>query len=317
MRSGTSRAGSPRWSAGSVDLLRTRAARREEPLDTYVPDPLVSPLERIDPEQEVLLADSVGLALLVVLETLEPAERLAFVLHDMFAVPFDDIAPVVGRSSAATRQLASRARRRVRGAAAPEPELDPARQKLVLDAFLAASRAGDFEALVSVLHPDVVLRVDSGVLVGGAAASKVIHGATGVAQQALMFRRFSKYPARAGQRGGRCGQRPPKGAPCPSWASPSPTAASSRCTSSPTPPACSTWPSPTWRADPGPHTPDGLKRCAPALVEGRGELCAQPPPARSQRTHPGVWSAPPGMGRVGAAGAENPSRRAPVGSVRW
>jgi RNA polymerase sigma-70 factor (ECF subfamily) len=176
-----------------LDLLRTRAARREEPLDTYVPDPLVSPLERIDPEQEVLLADSVGLALLVVLETLEPAERLAFVLHDTFAVPFDDIAPVVGRSSAATRQLASRARRRVRGAAAPEPELDPARQKLVLDAFLAASRAGDFEALVSVLHPDVVLRVDSGVLVGGAAASKVIHGATGVAQQALMFRQFAEF----------------------------------------------------------------------------------------------------------------------------
>ncbi|MER5799846.1 RNA polymerase sigma factor SigJ [Streptomyces mirabilis] len=176
-----------------LDLLRTRAARREEPLDTYVPDPLVSPLERIDPEQEVLLADSVGLALLVVLETLEPAERLAFVLHDMFAVPFDDIAPVVGRSSAATRQLASRARRRVRGAAAPEPELDPARQKLVLDAFLAASRAGDFEALVSVLHPDVVLRVDSGVLVGGAAASKVVHGATGVAQQALMFRQFAEF----------------------------------------------------------------------------------------------------------------------------
>ncbi|QDN82331.1 sigma-70 family RNA polymerase sigma factor [Streptomyces sp. S1A1-7] len=176
-----------------LDLLRTRAARREEPLDTYVPDPLVSPLERIDPEQEVLLADSVGLALLVVLETLEPVERLAFVLHDMFAVPFDDIAPIVGRSSAATRQLASRARRRVRGAAAPEPELDPARQKLVLDAFLAASRAGDFEALVSVLHPDVVLRVDSGVLVGGAAASKVVHGATGVAQQALMFRQFAEF----------------------------------------------------------------------------------------------------------------------------
>ncbi|MER5532799.1 RNA polymerase sigma factor SigJ [Streptomyces mirabilis] len=176
-----------------LDLLRSRAARREEPLDTYVPDPLVSPLERIDPEQEVLLADSVGLALLVVLETLEPAERLAFVLHDMFAVPFDDIAPVVGRSSAATRQLASRARRRVRGAAAPEPELDPARQKLVLDAFLAASRAGDFEALVSVLHPDVVLRVDSGVLVGGAAASKVVHGARGVAQQALMFRQFAEF----------------------------------------------------------------------------------------------------------------------------
>lgn len=175
-----------------LDMLRSRAARREEPMDTYVPDPLVSSLDRIDPEQEVLLADSVGLALLVVLETLEPAERLAFVLHDMFAVPFDDIAPVVGRSSAATRQLASRARRRVQGAA-PEPEPDLNRQKQVLDAFLAASRAGDFEALVSLLHPDVVLRADSGALVGGAAASKVVRGATGVAQQALMFRQFSEF----------------------------------------------------------------------------------------------------------------------------
>ncbi|MFF4345871.1 RNA polymerase sigma factor SigJ [Streptomyces sp. NPDC001530] len=173
-----------------LDMLRSRASRREEPMDTFVPDPVVSPLERIDPEQEVLLADSVGLALLVVLETLEPAERLAFVLHDMFAVPFDDIAPIVGRSSAATRQLASRARRRVQGAA-PEPERDVTRQKKVLDAFLAASRAGDFEALLSVLDPDVVLRADSGPLVGGAAASKLVRGATAVAQQALTFARFA------------------------------------------------------------------------------------------------------------------------------
>jgi RNA polymerase sigma-70 factor (ECF subfamily) len=173
-----------------LDMLRSRASRREEPMDTYVPDPLISPLERIDPEQEVLLADSVGLALLVVLETLEPAERLAFVLHDMFAVPFDDIAPIVGRSSAATRQLASRARRRVQGAA-PEPEPDLTRQKKVLDAFLAASRGGDFEALVAVLDPDVVLRADAGPLVGGAAASKVVRGAAAVAQQALTFARFA------------------------------------------------------------------------------------------------------------------------------
>ncbi|MEU3243081.1 RNA polymerase sigma factor SigJ [Streptomyces sp. NPDC006875] len=173
-----------------LDLLRSRVARREEPMDTHVPDPVVSPLDRVDPEREALLADSVGLALLVVLETLEPAERLAFVLHDMFAVPFDDIAPVVGRSSAATRQLASRARRRVRGAS-PEPEPDLARQKEVLDAFLAASRAGDFEALLAVLDPEVVLRADSGGLVGGAAASKLVRGAASVARQALMFRQFA------------------------------------------------------------------------------------------------------------------------------
>jgi RNA polymerase sigma-70 factor (ECF subfamily) len=176
-----------------LDMLRSRAARREDPLEpsgTFVPDPVVSPLDRIDPEQEVLLADSVGLALLVVLETLEPAERLAFVLHDMFAVPFDDIAPVVGRNAAATRQLASRARRRVRAAGA-EPERDAARQQEVLDAFLAASRDGDFEALVAVLDPDVVLRADAGALVGGVTASKLVRGAEAVARQALAFRRFA------------------------------------------------------------------------------------------------------------------------------
>ncbi|MFD9324811.1 RNA polymerase sigma factor SigJ [Streptomyces sp. NPDC060065] len=174
-----------------LDMLRSRASRREEPMDAYyVPDPVISPLDRIDPEQEVLLADSVGLALLVVLETLEPAERLAFVLHDMFAVPFDDIATVVGRSPAATRQLASRARRRVQGAA-PAPDPDIGRQRQVVDAFLAASRGGDFEALVSVLDPEIVLRADSGALVGGAAASKVVRGAAAVAQQALLFQQFA------------------------------------------------------------------------------------------------------------------------------
>jgi RNA polymerase sigma-70 factor (ECF subfamily) len=176
-----------------LDMLRSRAARREDPLEpsgTFVPDPVVSTLDRIDPEQEVLLADSVGLALLVVLETLEPAERLAFVLHDMFAVPFDDIAPVVGRNPAATRQLASRARRRVKGAA-PEPERDVIRQREVLDAFLAASRGGDFEALVAVLDPDVVLRADAGALVGGVTVSKLVRGAEAVARQALAFRRFA------------------------------------------------------------------------------------------------------------------------------
>ncbi|MEU6656365.1 RNA polymerase sigma factor SigJ [Streptomyces sp. NPDC046900] len=176
-----------------LDMLRSRTARREEPMaDAFVPDPVVTPLERVDPEGEMLLADSVGLALLVVLETLEPAERLAFVLHDMFAVPFDDIAPIVGRTSVATRQLASRARRRVQGA---EPVSDPdlGRQREAVEAFLAASRAGDFDALVAVLDPEVVLRADSGPLVRGAAASKVVRGAATVAKGALMFRRYSRY----------------------------------------------------------------------------------------------------------------------------
>lgn len=178
-----------------LDMLRSRTARREQPMDdgydTFVPDPVIRPLSSTDPEHEVLQADSVGLALLVVLETLEPAERLAFVLHDMFAVPFDDIAPIVERSPAATRQLASRARRRVRGAT-PAAEPDLGRQKEVLDAFLAASRGGDFEALLALLHPDVVLRADSGALVRGAAVSKVVQGAKAVAEQALMFARFAQ-----------------------------------------------------------------------------------------------------------------------------
>ncbi|MFD4525777.1 RNA polymerase sigma factor SigJ [Streptomyces sp. NPDC058470] len=173
-----------------LDMLRSRASRREEPMDAFhVPDPVISPLDRIDPEQEVLLSDSVGLALLVVLETLEPAERLAFVLHDMFAVPFDDIATVVGRTPAAARQLASRARRRVQAAPAPDPDIG--RQRKAVEAFLAASRDGDFEALVAVLHPDIVLRADAGAPVGGAAASKLVRGAADVAQQALFFRQFS------------------------------------------------------------------------------------------------------------------------------
>ena len=182
-----------------LDMLRSRTSRREDPLDpafdtlaTFVPDPVIRPLTRIDPEQEVLQADEVGLALLVVLETLEPAERLAFVLHDLFAVPFDDIAPIVERGSAATRQLASRARRRVKGAT-PSAEPDLGRQRQVLDAFMAACRAGDFEALVAVLHPDVVLRADSGASVGGAAASKLVRGARAVAEQAMLFRQFARY----------------------------------------------------------------------------------------------------------------------------
>src|SRR5580692_571025 len=143
-----------------LNVLQARKARPEQPAGLRMPDPLVSREGQANPEQQALLADSVGLALLVVLETLDPAERLAFVLHDMFDLPFEEIAPMVGRSPTATRQLASRARRRVRGAAAPPVERDVARQREVVEAFFAAARAGDFDALVRVLHPDVVLRSD-------------------------------------------------------------------------------------------------------------------------------------------------------------
>jgi len=166
-----------------LNMLRSRTTRRENPLDPRLPDPIISPERGVDPEQEVLLADSVGLALLVVLEMLPPAERLAFVLHDMFAVPFDEIGPIVGRSPAAARQLASRARRRVQGAA-PRPRGDPVRQREVVDAFFAAARGGDFDALVAVLDPDAVLRSDGGARAG---ASVVIRGPEAIARRALSF----------------------------------------------------------------------------------------------------------------------------------
>jgi RNA polymerase sigma-70 factor (ECF subfamily) len=156
----------------------------------HVPDPIVSPANGIDPEHEALLADAVGLAMLVVLDALEPAERLAFVLHDVFAIPFDEVAPIVGRTPTAARQLASRARRRVQGAPAV-PDVDLARQREVVDAFFAAARGGDFEALVSVLDPDVVLRSDGGALRPG--ATVVVRGAAAVAAQAFMFSGLSPY----------------------------------------------------------------------------------------------------------------------------
>src|SRR5262249_10737822 len=167
-----------------LDMLRSRKSRSEESLDAHVPEPIVSRDDQLDAEQEVLLADSVGLALLVVLETLDPAERLAFVLHDMFDVPFEEIAPIVGRSATAARQLASRARRRVPGAA-PFPASDLARQREVVDAFLAAGHTGNFEALLAVLDPNVVLRADRGAVPPG--ASRVVRGARAVAEQALSF----------------------------------------------------------------------------------------------------------------------------------
>lgn len=170
----------------SLDMLRSRRSRREEPLGPHVPDPLVS--DEGNPEHEALLADSVGLALLVVLDTLAPPERLAFVLHDMFGVPFDEIAPIVERSPEAARQLASRARRRVRGAST-EPDVDIARQREVVDAFIAASRRGDFDALMTVLDPDVVLRVDR----GPARGSLEVRGREAVLAQARRFASLAQY----------------------------------------------------------------------------------------------------------------------------
>lgn len=164
-----------------IDMLRARRARREDYVGTWLPEPIVSMDADDSPEQQSLLADSVGLALLVVLETLTPAERLAFVLHDMFAVPFEEIAPMVGRTPDATRQLASRARRRVRGSASV-PDADLSRQREVVAAFLAAAREGDFDALVEVLDPDVVFRVDGGRRLN--VAPTLLTGAAAVARQA-------------------------------------------------------------------------------------------------------------------------------------
>jgi RNA polymerase sigma-70 factor, ECF subfamily len=165
-----------------LDMLRTRTSRREDPLDTHVPDPVITRADR-DPESDAMRADSVGLALLVVLETLEPPERLAFVLHDVFGMTFDEIAPIVDRSAVAARQLASRARRRVQGQA-PTSDADLRNQRRVVDAFLAAAQEGDFERLVAVLDPDIVLRADAGAVKG---MSRLVRGAQAVLAQAATF----------------------------------------------------------------------------------------------------------------------------------
>ena len=167
-----------------LNMLRSRTTRREEALGVHLPDPVISPQGMLQPDEEAVLADSVGLALLVVLDTLSPAERLAFVLHDMFQLPFEEIAPMVGRSPTAARQLASRARRRVKGADIPAPDPDLARQRDVVDAFFLAARGGDLDALVALLDPDVVLRADFGVR--RPAASRVVRGAAAVARQAVL-----------------------------------------------------------------------------------------------------------------------------------
>jgi RNA polymerase sigma-70 factor (ECF subfamily) len=170
----------------ALNMLRSRRRRAEEPFEVHVPEPIVDREDGTDPEHQALLADSVGLALLVVLDTLPPAERLAFVLHDMFAVPFDEIAPIVDRSPDAARQLASRARRRVRGAA-PEPDADLAAQRKVVEAFMAAAREGDFEALVAVLDPDVVLRADF--------PATEVHGRDAVLTRARGYARLDLVPS--------------------------------------------------------------------------------------------------------------------------
>ncbi|TMS00415.1 RNA polymerase sigma factor SigJ [Nonomuraea basaltis] len=171
-----------------LDMLRARATRREAPLEQRLPDPVISREDGGDPEQQALIADAVGLALLVVLESLSPAERLAFVLHDMFAVPFEQIAAIVDRSPDAAKKLASRARQRVRGTL-PPPEPDPSRQRQVVDAFLAAARGGDFHALLAILDPDVVMRVDAGAVAGG--GMWTISGAQAVAGQVSGFQRYT------------------------------------------------------------------------------------------------------------------------------
>src|ERR1700729_4202379 len=173
----------------ALNMLRSRKTRREQPLDVHVPDPIIDSADGTDPEHEALLADSVGLALLVVLETLTPAERLAFVLHDMFAVPFEQIATIVDRSPEAARQLASRARRRVQGNA-PVGDADPAQQPEGVGAFLAAAREGNFDALVALLDPDIVLRADSGAL---SDATLEIRGAAEVAARALTYSRLRLF----------------------------------------------------------------------------------------------------------------------------
>ena len=168
-----------------MNMLRSRKARPEDPMGVHLPDPVVSPDGDIGPEQAALLADSVSLALIVVLDTLTPAERLAFVLHDMFDLPFDEIAPMVSRSSAATRQLASRARRRVKDVGAPAPDPDLRAQRGVVDAFFAAARGGDFDALIELLDPETVMRTSAGA--ARPDDSVVVHGAAAVARRAMMF----------------------------------------------------------------------------------------------------------------------------------
>lgn len=233
-----------------LDMLRSRATRREESLHDQdgrirLPDPVVSGPNGVDPEQEILVADSVGIALMIVLQTLSPAERLAFVLHDLFAVPFDEIGPVLGRTAASTRQLASRARRRVNGAA-PVPDTDLARRRQVVDAFLTASRGGDFEALLAVLDPEVVARSDGGAL----RPSLLRRGAAEVASQAITLPASRRPGTRRWSMARPAWSRSRRAARCRSWRSRSRVAGSLPSTSSPTPNALHGSTLVSWEAEP-------------------------------------------------------------------
>ncbi len=257
-----------------LDLLRTRKRRGEEPLEDRLPDPVIGREDRADPEHQALVADSVGLALLVVLDSLNPAERLAFVLHDMFGLSFEEIAPIVDRTPQAARKLASRARLRVRGAT-PPPDPDRSGQRRVVDAFLAAARGGDFDGLVALLDPEVTLRADGGALTGGCGRSAVPPPwpgswtpSGGWPPPRPRTRRWST--ARPDW------STPWTGGRSPSWASPCPGAGSPSSTSSPTPHVWPGWTWRPWRAEPaaaGPHGSGG-----PARVPCRPR--AQPYPAR-------------------------------------
>ncbi|MFD0364498.1 sigma-70 family RNA polymerase sigma factor [Nocardia sp. GCM10030253] len=178
-----------------LDMLRARKSRREDAFEAHLPDPVVAPDDGTQPERQAVLADSVGMALLVVLDSLNPAERVTFVLHDMFALPFDQIAPVVGKSAAAAKMIASRARRRVQGRT-PQPDRDLPRQRRLVDAFLTAARGGEFESLLAILDPDVVLRADAGALLPG--GMRMLRGAAAVAGQLDVFQRaanaFASHP---------------------------------------------------------------------------------------------------------------------------
>ena len=222
-----------------LDMLRARRSRREDYVGSWLPEPVVTVEDQSDPEQEALLADSVGLALLVVLETLTPAERLAFVLHDMFGLPFEEIAPIVERTPAATRQLASRGRRRVRGAQ-PETDADLSEQREVVDAFLAAARDGDFEGLIAVLDPDVVFRIDLARTAGRRGlTSKAPRRSPARSWRAA--RRLHRSRAPRSSTALRVRSSASAGGRSPSPASLCRTAASPRSTSSPTPPNSLVW----------------------------------------------------------------------------
>jgi RNA polymerase sigma factor (sigma-70 family) len=298
-----------------LDALRSRAARREELLGVHLPDPIIRHQDALGPEEEALLAEGVGLALLVVMEQLAPAERLALVLHDTFAVPFEEIAAILGRSPAAARQLASRARRRVRASAAL-PNVDLGRQRKVVDAFLTAARDGDLDALVAVLDPEAVVRADWGGVPAG--ASRMVRGARAVAEQALSFSRSARF-ARPALVNGAAGVVADTDGDClRCWASRSGTTGSWRSTSSPTPHACAGLSWPPWttdaqglshasdaRPDPGCESRVSARRPWPHAAAGSFHLW---PRSRSARRARLAWCGGAGPARHAGTRTRGPGR---------